>query len=341
MIRQALYFVEPWKVEVREETLPDPGPEEVLVQTQVSAISPGTELLLYRDQFPPEVPIDPTIPSLAGTFHYPLKYGYACVGRVVAAGSRPLESWLDRVVFAFHPHESHFLATPEELLPVPPGLAPELAALLPNMETALTMMHDGAPLLGEQVVVFGQGIVGLLLTALLARIPLASLVCLDLHPRRRLAGESLGADVCLDPSSPQVLSRLRSMLPDGHSYPGADLTYEVSGYPAALDQAIAITGFHGRIIVGSWYGRKKADLNLGGAFHRSRIRLLSSQVSSISPELLGRWSKPRLLAQTWRLLPDLPAPLLITHRFHLAAAPDAYALLDQHPGEAIQVLLTY
>ncbi len=341
MLRQALYFLGPAQVEVRNEPLPEPGPGQVLVKTLVSAISPGTEMLVYRNQFPAEVSVDATIASLAGAFHYPLKYGYAAVGRVMASGSQVPGGWTDRLVFAFHPHESHFLATPEELLPVPEGVTPEVASLLPNMETAANFILDGAPLLGEQVVVFGQGIVGLLLTTLLAKMPLAGLLTLDLFPRRRLASERLGAHASLDPAASQILTKLRSMLPDRWFYAGADLTYEVSGHPAALDQAIAITGYHGRVVIGSWYGRKKAELNLGGAFHRSRIRLLSSQVSSINPELTGRWSKPRLLGLAWRMLQEIQPEPLITHTFKLAEAPDAYELLDKNPGEAIQVLLTY
>jgi len=341
MLRQALYFIGPGQVAIREEPLPEPGPGEVLVQTLVSAISPGTELLIYHNLFPSEIPVDATIPALAGTFHYPLKYGYAAVGRVVAAGSQVPADWQDRLVFAFHPHESHFVAAPEELLPVPAGLSPEMAAFLPNMETAVTLALDGAPLLGEQVVVFGQGIIGLLLTAILAQMPLAALLTVDLYPRRRLASESLGATVSLDPGAPEVLTKLRALLPAHHHYPGADLAYEVSGQPAALDQAIAVTGFHGRVVIGSWYGRKTAPLHLGGVFHRSRLRLISSQVSTIAPALSGRWSKPRLLDQAWHFLQNLTLAPLITHTIPFYQAATAYALLAHDPGETLQVLLIY
>jgi 2-desacetyl-2-hydroxyethyl bacteriochlorophyllide A dehydrogenase len=341
MDRKTLYFSGPGKLEVRSEPLPKPGPDQVVVKTLFSGISPGTEMLVYRNQFPAEVAIDATISSLAGDFHYPLKYGYAAVGQTVEIGSRVPREWLDRLVFAFHPHESHFLAAPEELLPVPPGISPELATMLPNMETAVNFMLDGAPLLGEQVVVFGQGIVGLLLTTLLAKMPLAGLFTLDLLPRRRLMSESLGAQASLDPMEPGILAKLRGMMADNQFSSGADLTYEVSGQPAALDQAIAVTGYHGRVIIGSWYGRKKTELHLGGDFHRSRIRLISSQVSTIAPELTGRWTKPRVLGLAWRMLRKIQPEPLITHTFKLSEASEAYELLDKYSEEAIQVLLTY
>jgi threonine dehydrogenase-like Zn-dependent dehydrogenase len=190
-------------------------------------------------------------------------------------------------------------------------------------------------------VVFGQGIVGLLTTALLARVPLSRLITLDRYAFRRERSRTLGAHASLDAGQDDVLARLQACLQGEHVAAGADLTYELTGNPAALDQAIAVTGFDGRIVIGSWYGQKRADLNLGGRFHRSRIRLISSQVSTIAPQWGGRWTKGRRLHVAWQMLQHVKPAHLITHRFPLEQASHAYALLDQHPEEAIQVLFTY
>ncbi len=341
MQRQALYFTAPRQVAVRAEPLPSPSFGQVLVKTIISAISPGTELLIYRGLAPADLAKDETITALAGDFSFPLKYGYATVGRVIEVGRGVAPGWEDRLVFAFHPHESHFLATPDELLQLPSDLAPEDAVFFPNMETAVTFLLDGQPLMGEQVAVFGQGIVGLLLTALLSRWPLSVLLTLDLYSKRRLLSEELGAHVSLDPSTPETLARMLSHLQGNGPYPGADLCYEVSGNPAALDQAIAVTGFSGRVVIGSWYGLKRSDLNLGGSFHRSRVRLIGSQVSSIAPELTGRWNKTRRYQVTWQMLGQVKPARFITQRFPLADAARAYELIDQHPEEVIQVILTH
>lgn len=341
MERESLYFTAARQVAVRRETLPAPVFGQVLVQSLISAISPGTELLIYRGLAPQDLARDETIAALAGDFTFPLKYGYAAVGRVIKLGRGVAPLWRDRLVFAFHPHESHFLATPDELLLLPPEMTPEDAVFFPHMETAVTFLLDGQPLVGEQVAIFGQGIVGLLLTALLARWPLASLVTLDLHPRRRLLSEELGAHVSLDPAAPDAMERLMAHLQGSGPYPGADLGYEISGNPAALDQAIAATGFSGRVVIGSWYGQKRSDLNLGGRFHRSRVRLISSQVSSIAPELTGRWNNSRRYHATWRMLAEVKPARFITHRFPLAQAALAYDLIDENPAEVVQVILTY
>ncbi|MCG6537513.1 MAG: oxidoreductase, partial [Syntrophales bacterium LBB04] len=102
-----------------------------------------------------------------------------------------------------------------------------------------------------------------------------------------------------------------------------------------------VTGYNGRIVIGSWYGRKRTTLQLGASFHRSRMRLISSQVSSIEPGLRGRWNKERLQQLAWQMVKEAKPSHFITHRFYLPEAAEAYRLLDRNAGEALQVLLTY
>ncbi len=330
MQRCCLWFDGPYQVAVRDEALPDLAPQQVLVQTEVSAISAGTELLFYRDQVPSDLATDSTIGALAGQACYPLRYGYACVGRVIDIGSQVDRAWHDRLVFSFQPHSNCFVASPNELIPVPQDISPDHAAFLPSMETAVNFLMDGAPLIGERVVVLGQGVVGLLTTALVARLPLAQLVTFDRFATRRELSLALGANESINPDG---FDTLRAS--------GADLVYELSGAPEALNLAIKLTTFSGRVVVGSWYGQKRAPIDLGGSFHRSRIQLISSQVSTLSPELTGRWTKARRLDVAWSMLGHVPVSQLITHRFPIADAAQAYALLDQHPDEALQILFTY
>jgi len=333
--RRSVYFTAPGQAAVVEEDMPVPAPSEVLVETLVSAISPGTEMLFYRGQLPAGVAVDTSIAALSGGLNYPLKYGYACVGRVIGLGAGISEEWMGRLSFAFHPHESHFCAPVASLLPLPPGIEPERAALLPNAETAVNLAMDGAPLVGERVVVFGLGIVGLLTTALLAQFPLAALYAVDPIPARRAVAQTLGATQTFDPAEAESLS---ASLADSR---GADLIFELSGQPAALDQAVQAAGYGGRIVVGSWYGNKRASLDLGEHFHRNRIQIVSSQVSTLAPGLTGRWTKARRMESAWRSLAEVPVERLITHRFPVADAPAAYRLIDQQPEQTVQVLLDY
>lgn len=336
MKRDVLYFTAPRRVEIARQELPPPGPGKVLVQSLLSAISPGTESLIYRGQFPAGLELDENISALAGSFEYPFAYGYCLVGRVVETGPQVNPDWLDRLVFSFQPHASRFADSAEELLPVPEGISPEEAVFLPNMETAVNFVHDGAPLLGEHAAVFGQGIVGLLTTALLGRFPLDALVSFDLHPQRRSASLEAGASASFDPSDPAAWQQARDLFPQG-----ADLVYEISGAPEALEQAIALAGFGGRVVIGSWYGEKRVELDLGGRFHRSRIRLISSQVSSIASGLTGRWSKERRFAAAWEMIRQVKPSRWISRRFPFHEAEQAYKLMDEEPGSCLQIVFEY
>lgn len=339
MIGQALYFIGPGKLEIRELPIHPLAEDQIRVQTEVSAISPGTEMLIYRGQAPSDLATDDGIPALSGNLEYPLQYGYACVGRVVETGSKRLESWLEKFVFCFHPHQSLFNITADQALPIAMDMPLNRAALLPNMETAISLIHDGAPVLGERVVVFGQGVVGLLTTALLSRFPLALLAVIDpLTFRRKVALES-GAEIVLSSIDGDEAQRLSDKL---ESKPGgADLVFELTGNPEVLNDAILISGYNGRIVVGSWYGARQAKLDLGGRFHRDRIQLISSQVSTIHPVLRGRWTKTRRLGTALRMLDEVQPENLVTHTFPIDRADDAYSLIDENPGDVIQVLLSY
>ncbi len=338
MRRHRLEFLEPGRVAVIEAPVSPPAAGQVLVRTRYSAISPGTEMLVYRGQWPRGVTVDAGLEALAGPFAYPLTYGYCAVGRVIATGDAVAEDWLGRRVFAFHPHQDLFCVNPATLQPIPDDLDDETALFLANMETAVNLLLDGAPLIGEKVVVIGQGIVGLLTTALLSRFPLAKLSTIELHPLRREASIRLGASECLDPCDPALLSRLGAVAGQGGE---ADLLYELSGHPTGLDTAMSLARFSGRVVVGSWYGAKKVELDLGSFFHRGRISLVSSQVSTVAPELTGRWQSGRRLDLAWEMLRRVRPAFCISQRFDLAEAAAAYALIDRNPQETIQVIFDH
>ncbi len=333
--RKTLYFIAPRQVELREEILPAPGADDVLVETVCSAISAGTELLVYQGRFPREMETDLVISSLRGSFKYPLAFGYACVGVVREIGTQVDKSWRDKPIFAFQPHTSQFICKPDALLLIPSSLSPETACFLPNTETAVNLVQDAAPILGEHVLVLGQGVVGLLTASLLSEFPLETLVTADCYElRRRLS--PVAQRLSLDPNSLNFHKNARAFLNNS-----ADLTFELSGRPETLNDALALTGFGGRIVIGSWYGEKRAEIDLGGAFHRSRIKLISSQVSTIAPELSGRWNKARRFDAAWKALERVKPEKWITHRFPIEQAAKAYKLLDENPQETIQLVFTY
>lgn len=338
MRSQAVFHVAPHTVAVRETETPALRPGELRIHSQASAINPGTESLIFRGGMPENWALDGKPGGFGGECRYPFKYGAALVGQVVEAGSREDRDWVGRRVFACHCHQDSAVVHKEECRRLPEGMPDERALFLGNMETALGLVLDAAPLAGERAMVFGQGIVGLFTTAVLAQFPLAELITADPVAACREQSMQLGADLAVDPAKGRELAVLEDCLFFGENN-GLDLAIEVSGQIEALNQAINLTGFDGRIVVGSWYGRNAGLVDLGGPFHRRRLRLVSSQANN--PRLSGRWNDERRLKLALEWLERIRPERFITHRFPPEACQEAFELAADKQAGALQVIFEY
>jgi 2-desacetyl-2-hydroxyethyl bacteriochlorophyllide A dehydrogenase len=337
---RSIHHVAPRKVAVAEVALPPPARDQVLVRSRCSALSAGTESLIYEGRFPPGFAQDGRLASLQGAFEYPFAYGYALVGEVVEVGQDVERGLIGRPVFAFHPHQDYAVVAASDVFPIPGSIAPRAALFLPNMESALGFVMDARPAIGERAMVFGLGVVGLLTMRLLVEFPLGTLVGADPIRARRERATALGARRTIDPTDNTELAALEKHLFEGDAA-GLDLAIELSGNAQALNQAIRLTGFDGRVIVGSWYGRGPQALELGSHFHRRRIRLVSSQVSTIDPRLTGRWTRERRIGLAWDAIARLAPEQLITHTVPFLDCERAFALASRRDEDALQVVLEY
>jgi 2-desacetyl-2-hydroxyethyl bacteriochlorophyllide A dehydrogenase len=331
---ESIWFPKAQSVELRAESLSSPGPEEVRIEALASGISHGTEMLVYRGQVPADLPLD--LPTLRGSFAFPVKYGYASVGRVAEAGNAVTGVEAGDTVFVLHPHQTAYVVPASLATRLPADLPPEHGVFLANVETGVNVLLDARPRLGDRVIVFGQGVIGLVLTQLLRRVGVGRVIGVDPIPARRRLARELGADEALPPeeATPAAVRALTGGI-------GADLAIEASGNPAALAAAVESVGQEGTVVVPSWYGTKPVCLPLGGSFHRGRVRIVSSQVGALDPALAPRWDRARRQALAIDMLARLQLDPLITHRIPFARAADAYALIDRHPEDVVQVVLTY
>lgn len=330
-----LWFTAPFQVEVRETPMQAPGPGEVQVRSLCSAVSVGTELLLYRGLLPESMALDSTFESMQQSSQYPVQYGYACVGEVAQIGDGIDPAWQGKRVFSFQPHASHFIARPDQLITVPDDISAQAAVFLPNMETAVNLVQDAKPLIGERVVVLGQGVVGLLLSGVLAQHPLASLTAIEGQLQRQKLARQMGVEFLFSPTEATESAASTANLSD------ADLVFEVSGHPEALNLAISLSGYTSRIVIGSWYGNKTVSVDLGGAAHRNRLQLITSQVSTLAPELSGRWDKQRRYDLAWDMIRLIDPTKLITHTLPLQEAGTLYKQLHETHADIVQPLFHY
>jgi 2-desacetyl-2-hydroxyethyl bacteriochlorophyllide A dehydrogenase len=329
----SVWFAGPRAVELRDEPLPPPGPREVQVRAILSAISHGTEMLVYRGSVPPQLPLD--LPTLRGGFGFPIKYGYASVGRVSEAGAEVVELRPGDLVFTHHPHQTEYVVDAAQPVRLDPATRADDAVFLANLETAVNVLLDAAPRLGDRVAVLGQGVVGLLVTQLLRRAGAACVIAVEPVARRRELALRCGAHLAVSPAEATAAVR------EATSGVGVDLAIEASGSASALAQGIELVAFQATVVVCSWYGAAPVPLPLGGRFHRGRVRLVSSQVSNLDPALQPRWDRRRRLGFARSLLTELELASLISHRFPIQRAAEAYALIDERGAETAQVVIEY
>ncbi|MGH2775527.1 MAG: zinc-dependent alcohol dehydrogenase, partial [Actinomycetota bacterium] len=235
-------------------------------------------------------------------------------------------------VFCFHPHQAHLLAVQEEMIDVS-GVDPRIATLLPLVETALQISLDAGPVTHQPVVVMGLGAVGILTGALLSRAG-ATVLAADPLPWRRAVAQSFSLS-SVDPLE------LKSHVDDLTEGRGTSLVVEVSGNPGALSDALELAAHEGTVLVASWFGIKPVSLPLGGAFHRRRLTLRSTQVSTIPARLAAEWTKKKRVEAALSLMKELPLDLLATHEFPLSQVSNAFHAVDSSTDGLIHAAINY
>lgn len=294
-----LWFVAPRKVEIREAELPSPADDETVVRGLASCVSQGTELLLYRGEGPAR--FDPSLDGGGAAPTYPCRYGYSWVGETEAR---------DRV-FALASHADAHVLRRDALRVLPSDIPPTRATLAANLETAVTCTWDAEIGLGDRALVLGGGVVGILVAWLLSRAG-AKVSLVEPRRQRREAARALVPELTLT-------------MPDEGS---ADVVVEATGDPRSLDLAVKACARSGRIVVASFYGSRRAPVDLGDRFHRERLELRSSQVSRIPPRLSARWDSARRFDLVTDLLGEPGLDHLLAAPVPFARAPQLYASLD-------------
>jgi 2-desacetyl-2-hydroxyethyl bacteriochlorophyllide A dehydrogenase len=327
---RVLRFVGPRRVGYAVVDVRPPADGELLVRTRWSGISTGTELLAYRGELDAGSARDETIGSLGGRFEYPFAYGYSCVGEVSTSHVDDLPEGAD--VFAFHPHQDLFTVQGSDVVIVD-KVDGRIATLFPLVETALQVSLDAGPRLEEPVVVMGLGPVGILTAALLDRAG-AEVVGVDPRLDRREAAVLFGVPAVDVIEIDAVVDQLTSGA-------GVPLVVDATGHPPALAHALELLGHEGEVLVCSWYGTKDVSLPLGREFHRRRLQIRSTQVSTIPAHLAGTWDVQRRRRVATTLLSELPLKLLTTHDVAFDQAAEAYAALDRGDAGLMHVALRY
>jgi NADPH:quinone reductase-like Zn-dependent oxidoreductase len=321
---EALWYVGPGRVEIRAERLGLLRAAEVRVRALHSAISRGTERLVFNGRVPESEYERMRAPFMDGAFPFPVKYGYAIVGRI-EEGPPAL---CDRTVFALHPHQDIFTLPAEAVTPIPDGLPAARAVLAANMETALNAVWDAAPGPADRIAVVGGGVVGSLVAWLCARLPGTHVTLVDVDPSRAALAQALGANFTTADAAQKALG-------------DCDLVVHASGSAAGLATALGLAGEEAIVLELSWYGTQEIATPLGCGFHSRRLKLVSSQVGRIAPSHRPRWTFRRRLAAALDLLVDPALDALIAPATEFHALPKHLAAILAPDGVSLCPLITY
>jgi len=304
---RAFYVTAPGRGEIRPVDLPRPAAGDVLVRTLHTAISRGTEALVFEGRVPPEQYDAMRAPHQDGDLPGPVSYGYLSVG-VVEEGPAEL---VGRCVFCLYPHQTSYVVPAGAVTPVPAGVPPRRAVLAGTVETAVNALWDAAPLVGDRVTVVGGGMVGCCVARLLAGIPGAEVTLVDVDPRRAVVARALGVGF----ARPEDAAGER------------DLVVHASATRAGLQLAVDLLGTEGTVVELSWYGTRPVDLRLGGAFHARRLRILASQVGAVAAARRARRTTADRLALALELLRDPAYDVLLTGSSPFEELPTVMAAL--------------
>ncbi len=286
---QALWYAGPGRAEIRDEPLSALLPGEVQVRALHSAISRGTERLVAAGRVPPSEFERMRAPFMTGMFPFPVKYGYAMVGKVEQGDLR------GKTVFALHPHQTLFNVPAVAVSPLPAGVPAARAVLAANMETALNAVWDAAPGPADRIAVVGAGVVGALVAYLCGKLPGAQVTLVDVEPLRAECAQALGVGFAMPDGAPR----------------DCDLVVHASGAAAGLATALSLAGEEATVLEMSWYGTNDVAVPLGAAFHSRRLKLMSSQVGKVAASHRPRWSYGRRLAAALELLTDPKLDVLL------------------------------
>ncbi|MBE0529917.1 MAG: dehydrogenase [Rhodospirillales bacterium] len=306
---------------LRPVDVPPRDDARLLIRALFSGVSRGTERLVMNGLVPPSEHARMRCPHQAGDFPFPVQYGYALVGLVEEG---PADR-MGQAVFVLHPHQDRICVSPSEARPLPAGLPPRRAVLAANMETALNVVWDAGIAPGDNVLVVGGGVVGLLVAGVAARIPGTRVTVADVDPSRSAIAAHLGATFVLPDQAPGE----------------QDVVIHASASEDGLRLALACAGAEATVVEASWFGSATVGLPLGEAFHSRRLRLISSQVGAVPADRRVRWTNARRLDTALALLGDAAFDELITGEIAFADAPARLPTALAAGSDGLMTVLTY
>lgn len=342
----------PKQLRVEEQESLTVGAGEVKIRTICSGISHGTEMSVYRGAAPffrrksdPETRL--FVDAKDGeTWQYPIRssdpgvwyMGYASVGEVIETGSDVTKVKKGDIVICSAPHQSEAVKPEADVIILPEGIEPEHAITFTNLITAYNGIMDTHILLGETVVVSGLGMLGQMVVQMAKMSGAAKVYGIDMIDKRLAVALENGCDEVFSPlTTKDIAGEIRKRTNNR----GADKVIEVTGNAKALKEALRSAAPETTITALGWYQGNLKDVDLSEEFHHNRLGIKQSQTNFVDPSLRHLWDYNRRVETCLTIMKQLKFDNLVTHRIPYSDVAKAYQIVDQHPEEVIQVVITY
>ncbi len=309
------------KVDIEAFELPAIKDDEVMVATECTLISPGTERAFLLG-----------LPNARG--NYPSRPGYSNIGKVVEVGKNVNGYMVGDRVATTQGHTSHFVASPNRLLKVELSDARAEEMVFFNLSAiALQGVRKARIELGEPTLVLGQGLIGLLALQLSKMSGAIPVIAADLTDSRLELSKSIGADDTLNPEDIGFSERLASATMGK----GPAVVIEATGHPDAISTTLAVAGWGARVVLLASTRGETPNVNFYRDVHKKGLILYGAH-NSIRPRQESSsnfWTSEddsRLMLSLIAQRRFIVAPM-ISHRVPGHDAPKAYQLLmEWNPG---------
>jgi 2-desacetyl-2-hydroxyethyl bacteriochlorophyllide A dehydrogenase len=300
--------------------LKEPAADQVAIRTSYSGVSIGTEFALIRNKI--------------SWGPYPLCTGYQATGIVESVGTNVQGFSAGDAVYVrgndaielpdgrkvscvSGAHCSHIVTRPHTthgVAPMVPGAGMDVASMFVMPAVGLYGVDMANPRMGEVVVVYGVGLIGLGVVAACAHRGCV-VVAVDLNHRQLEIAGKMGADYLIDGSKDDVKAGLARIAPEG-----ADVVFEATGIPSCIDAAIELCRAHGSFVWQGNYGAAPVSMHFLPP-HGKRLRMFFPCDDGLQP---CRRAVVKNMA-----MGSLPWQHCITHRIGAADAPAMYARINE------------
>ncbi|MSP13012.1 MAG: zinc-binding alcohol dehydrogenase [Chloroflexi bacterium] len=310
------------------------GPDEIWVETEVSALSTGTDRGNYEGA-----------ERVPGAPDYPRWVGYSNVGMVRGVGSAVTRFQVGDRVFATKPHQSAYIGKEAEMIvKVPQGVPPEQAAFTYLYHLGFFSLRRGQFEPGESVAVVGLGILGLAAVEL-ARTEGARVMALGNDPFRLEVARKIGAHVALPGNSPEINAQIDTLTLGT----GIDLVILAANPWPAYRTAVDVVRRNGRVAILSLPGRGEPQLDFNPLelewFYGKALTIIAvaGQATYAFPTESPRFSIARGCEYLLSLMHDgkIQPARLITHTLPYTRMVEAYEMAYHREKSMIGVLFDW